>query len=211
MLKKDKYDGFFGGLYKRNETFLMLSTMIFLVSMFAGYAFSGALDQVLGSLLGDLKRRITEGNLKLTTSSIFENNLKVAFYIYGGGLILGLITVGYLIVNGAFLGYAAAKYPLGDFVIFTIPHGIPEIIGIIISGAAGFRLASCVLHILKDITHIKSDISFVGQLKYVLEIHSDEFVESLKLFGIAVVFLIIAAFIEANLSIPWGRYIQSVL
>ena len=64
------------------------------------------------------------------------------------------------------------------------------------------------MHILKDITHIRSDISFIGQLKYVLEIHADEFVESLKLFGIAVVFLIVAAFIEANLSIPWGTYIQ---
>ena len=211
MLKKDKHEGFFGGLYKRNETFLMLSTMIFLVSMFVGYAFSGVLDQVLGSVLGDLKRRLTEGELKLTTFSIFANNLHVAFLIYVGGLIVGFFTVFYLIVNGAFLGYAAAKYPLGDFVIFTIPHGIPEIIGIIISGAAGFRLASCVIHILKDITHIRSDISFIGQFKYILEIHADEFVESLKLFGIAVVFLIVAAFIEANLSIPWGRYIQGVL
>jgi stage II sporulation protein M len=211
MLKKDKHDGFFGGLYKRNETFLMLSTMIFLVSMFIGYAFSGVLDQVLGSVLGDLKRRLTEGELKLTTFSIFANNLKVAFSIYVGGLVLGFVTVIYLIVNGAFLGYAATKFPLGTFVIFTIPHGIPEIIGIIIAGAAGFRLASCVLHILKDITHIRSDISFIGQLKHVLEIHADEFVESLKLFGIAVVFLIVAAFIEANLSIPWGNYIQGVL
>ena len=102
MLKKDKHDGFFGGLYKRNETFLMLSTMIFLVSMFVGYAFSGVLDQVLGSVLGDLKRRLTEGELKLTTFSIFANNLQVAFLIYVGGLIVGLFTVGYLIFNGAF-------------------------------------------------------------------------------------------------------------
>jgi len=187
------------------------STMIFLVSMFAGYAFSGVLDQVLGSVLGDLKRRLTEGELKLTTFSIFANNLQVAFSIYVGGLIVGLVTAGCLIFNGAFIGYTATKFPLGTFIIFTIPHGIPEIIGIIVAGAAGFRLASCVMHILKDITHIRSDISFIGQLKYILEIHADEFVESLKLFGIAVVFLIIAAFIEANLSIPWGRYIQGVL
>ena len=39
----------------------------------------------------------------------------------------------------------------------------------------------------------------------------DEFWESIKLLAIAIVFLIVAAFIEANLSIAWGNYIKSVL
>lgn len=211
MLKKDKYDGFFSGLYRRNETFLILSATIFVISIFVGYAFSGALDSILSLVMSDFKRRITEGQLKLTTISIFTNNIQIALFIYLGGLIFGIGTFVYIVFNGLFLGYAATQYPLGNFIIYTIPHGVFEVIGIIIAGAAGFRLTSWLVNVLRDMLHIRSDISTVTQMKYVFESHMDEVSESLKLFVIAVVLLIIAAFIEANLSIAWGNYIQSVL
>ncbi len=210
-MKKEKYDGFFGGLYKRNETFLVLSTVILLVSIFMGFILSGILNPILGSVLNDFKKNIAEGQIKLTTLSIFTNNLKVALFIYMGGLLFGSVSVIYLIFNGVFIGYAGTQFPLGDYIIFTIPHGIPELLGIIIAGAAGFRLASCILHIFQGLTHIRSDISRENQFKYILELNADEFWESLKLLGIAVVLLIIAAFIEANFSIPWGTYVQSVV
>jgi len=211
MLKKEKYDGFFGGLYKRNETFLMLSTTILLISILMGYALASVLSPVLGSIFGDFKRRVVQGQIQLTTISIFSNNLKVALFIYVGGLLFGSVTALYLITNGLFIGYAGTQFPLGDYILFTIPHGILELIGIIISGAAGFRLASCVYHIFQGLTNMKSDISRANQFKYILEINMDEFWESIKLLAIAIVFLIVAAFIEANLSIAWGNYIKSVL
>ena len=211
MLKKDKYDGFFSGLYKRNETFLILSATIFVISIFVGYAFSGALDSILSVVMSEFKKKITEGQLKLTTLSIFTNNIQIALFIYLGGLVLGIGTFYFLALNGLFLGYAATQYQLGNFVVYTIPHGIFEVIGIIIAGAAGFRLTSWIVNVFKDMLHIRSDISTVTQMKYVFESHMDEISESLKLFVIAVVLLIIAAFIEANLSIAWGNYIQSTL
>ncbi len=210
MLKKDEYDGFFGGLYKRNETFLMLSTAILLISILIGYALAGVLSPVLGSIFGDFKRRVVQGQIQLTTISIFSNNLKVALFIYAGGLLFGSVTALYLITNGLFIGYAGTQFPLGDYILFTIPHGILELIGIIISGAAGFRLASCVYHIFQGLTNMRSDISRTNQFKYILEINMDEFWESIKLLAIAIVFLIVAAFIEANLSIAWANYIKSV-
>lgn len=211
MLKKEKYDGFFGGLYKRNETFLMLSTTILLISILMGYALASVLSPVLGSIFGDFKRRVVQGQIQLTTISIFSNNIKVALFIYVGGLLFGSVTALYLITNGLFIGYAGTQFPLGDYILFTIPHGIFELIGIIISGAAGFRLASCVYHIFQGLTNMKSDISRSNQFKYILEINMDEFWESIKLLAIAIVFLIVAAFIEANLSIAWGNYIKSVI
>ena len=211
MLKKEKYDGFFGGLYKRNETFLMLSTTILLISIFMGYALASVLSPVLGSIFGDFKRRVVQGQIQLTTISIFSNNIKVALFIYVGGLLFGSVTALYLITNGLFIGYAGTQFPLGDYILFTIPHGIFELIGIIISGAAGFRLASCVYHIFQGLTNMRSDISRSNQFKYILEINMDEFWESIKLLAIAIVFLIVAAFIEANLSIVWGNYIKSVI
>ena len=211
MLKKEKYDGFFGGLYKRNETFLMLSTTILLISILMGYALASVLSPVLGSIFGDFKRRVVQGQIQLTTISIFSNNIKVALFIYVGGLLFGSVTALYLITNGLFIGYAGTQFPLGDYILFTIPHGILELIGIIISGAAGFRLASCVYHIFQGLTNMRSDISRSNQFKYILEINMDEFWESIKLLAIAIVFLIVAAFIEANLSIVWGNYIKSVI
>lgn len=211
MLKKEKYNGFFGGLYKRNETFLVLSAGILLISIFLGYALASILSPVLGAIFGDFKNKVVQGQIQLTTLSLFTNNLKVALFIYVGGLLFGSVTAIYLIINGLFIGYAGTQFPITDYILFTMPHGIPELIGIIISGAAGFRLASCIYHIFQGLTHMRSDISRSNQFKYIIELNIDEFWESVKLMAIAVVFLIVAAFIEANLSIAWGNYIKSVI
>ena len=210
MLKKDEYDGFFGGLYKRNETFLAISAGILLISIFLGYALASFLSPILGVIFGDFKNRVVQGQIQLTTLSLFTNNLKVALFIYVGGLLFGSVSVIYLIINGLFIGYAGTQFPLGDYILSTMPHGIPELIGIIISGAAGFRPASCIYHIFQGLTHMRSDISRRNQFRYILEMNIDEFWESLKLIGIAIIFLMVAAFIEANLSIAWGNYIKSI-
>lgn len=210
-LKKERYDGFFGGLYKRNEAFLMLSAVILLGSIFAGYAFAGFLNPVLGGVYGEFQNKITNGQIQLNTFSLFFNNLNVALLIYIGGAFVGIISAGYLIFNGLFIGYAGTQFPLGDYIVYTLPHGIPELLGIIIAGAAGFRLGSCVLNIFKDLLHMRTDISKGTQFNYIIGMHIDEFWESLKLLSIAVVLLIIAAVIEANLTIAWGNYVKSVL
>jgi stage II sporulation protein M len=210
-LKKERYDGFFGGLYKRNETFLILSAVILFGSIFVGYAFAGLLNPILGGVYGDFQNKIVHGQIQLNTFSLFFNNLSVALIIYIGGAILGIIGAAYLIFNGLFIGYAGTQFPLGDYIIYTIPHGIPELLGIIISGAAGFRLGSCVLNIFKDLTHMRKDISKTTQFKYIIGLHVDEFWESLKLLAIAVVLLMIAAFIEANITLAWGSYVKSAL
>lgn len=211
VLKKERYDGFFGGLYKRNETFLMLSATLLIVSMVIGYAFADLLSPILGMIFGDFQNRVVQGQIQLTTLSIFSNNIHVALSIYLGGLVLGTLSAIYLIMNGLFIGYAGTQFPLGDYILYTIPHGIPELLGIIISGTAGFRLASCILHILQDLTHMRSDVSRTNQFKYILEIHVDEFWESLKLLLIAVVLLLVAAFIEANITLQWAGFVKSAL
>jgi stage II sporulation protein M len=211
MLKKEKYDGSFGGLYRRNETFLFLSAAILIISILMGYAFADFLSPFLGSIFGSFKNRVIQGQIQINTLSIFANNLKVALFIYVGGFTLGIFTAVWLIFNGLFIGYAGTQFSLGDYILFTIPHGIPELLGIIIAGAGGFRLASCIGNIIKGLIHMKSDISRTNQFKYILELHVDEFWESLKLFGIALVLLLVAAFIEANITIPWGIFIKSVI
>lgn len=209
-MKKERYDGFFGGLYQRNETLLVLSAALLLGSIFVGYAFAGFLSPVLGGIFGEFKNRVVQGQIQLTTQSIFVNNITVALSIYLGGALIGIIAAVYLIFNGIFIGYAGTQFPLGDYILYTIPHGIPELLGIIVAGAAGFRLGSCVLHIFKDLTRMRTDISKTTQFKYILELHVDEFWDSMKLLAIALVLILIAAFIEANITLAWGSYIKSI-
>jgi stage II sporulation protein M len=209
-MKSEKHSGFFGGLYRRNENFLLLSAGIFLGSIIIGYLFSGILEPLLSTVLEQFKRNISEGQIQLTTLSIFANNFKITFSIYASGLSLGIFSVIILITNGIFIGFVASQYPLGSFLIFTLPHGVIEMLGIIISGAAGFRLASYIFNILKGATKINTDISIKNQLSYLFELNMDEFKESLTLFIIAVILILIAAFIEATFTIPWGSYVSSL-
>ena len=208
---EEKHHGFFNGLYKRNEVFLIASAFIFFASMFAGYFLSGFMDHFLSGTLKSLKEGVNNGQIKLTTLSIFANNIKIAFFIYAWGLLFGIFTVGYLAFNGLFIGYAASKFVIGDFILYTLPHGVFEIAGIIIAGAAGFRLASCVIHIVSDLTHMKKYMPIGDQLGQILTINYDEFKESIILFLFAAVLIFIAAIIEANFTIAWASYVKGII
>lgn len=209
-MAKEKYEGLISGLYNRNETFFMLSAMMFIASIFIGYAFAGMLEPILGKMLGDFKRRLVQGELQLTTFSLFFNNIKIALMIYGGGLSLGVFTAFYLISNGVFIGYTAAQFQLGDFIIYTLPHGVFELLGIIIAGAAGFKLASIVLNIIKGVLKLQSDFSMSNQLKYLLEANWDDFKDTLVMMAIAMVLIMIGAIIEANFTLSWASYMKGV-
>jgi len=208
---KKKHEGFFTGLYRRNETFLIASAAIFLISMFGAYFLSSFIDQFMNPVLNSFRDSISRGEIKLTTLSIFTNNLKVALYIYGGGIIFGIFTAIFLFSNGVFIGYAASQIPIGNFIIYTLPHGVFEIPGIIIAGAAGFKLGSVVFTFIRNLTHIKGYLPFKGQLEQIIIAGSDDLKESLILFIIAVVLIIIGAFIEANFTLAWGNYIKSMI
>ncbi|NYB52494.1 MAG: stage II sporulation protein M [Methanobacteriaceae archaeon] len=208
---KERYEGLFTGLYNRNESYLILSAAIFISSLFIGYAFAWLLDPILSSMLGNFKRRVVEGELQLTTTSLFFNNIKIILMIYAGGIILGIITAYFLISNGIFIGYTASQFSLGDFIIYTIPHGVFEILGIIIAGAAGFKLGHTVLNVIKGLVHIQTDFSISNQLKYLLEVNLDDFKDTLIMLAIAVILIIIAAIIEANFTITWANYIKGIL
>ncbi len=86
-----------------------------------------------------------------------------------------------------------------------------EIFGIIIAGAAGFRLAKIVIDILKGTLKIQSDFSVANQLKFLLEVNYDDFKDTLIMMGIAIVLLVIAAIIEANFTPGWIQYMKGVI
>ncbi|MGZ7134318.1 MAG: stage II sporulation protein M [Methanobacterium sp.] len=207
----NKFQGFFMGLYKRNELLLIISAAIFFGSLFAGYFLAGFVDQIMAGALKSFKDSISKGQIKLTTLSIFINNMKIAFFLYGGGIFVGITTLIMLAYNGLFIGYVASKFNIGDFLIYTIPHGVFELSGIVVAGAAGLRLASTVINILRDIFDIQRHMPVGEQLKSILDANYFEFKDSLKLFLIAAVLLLIGAIIEANFTVAWGNFIKGII
>ncbi len=82
-------------------------------------------------------------------SSIFTNNIQVAFLAFAGGLLLGLGTIAVQAYNGALLGALAGltigSGNFGVFVRYVVPHGILELSCFSVAGAAGLRLAAALI------------------------------------------------------------------
>jgi uncharacterized membrane protein SpoIIM required for sporulation len=87
--------------------------------------------------------------LAVFASSIFTNNIEVAFLVFAGGLALGIVTIGVLAYNGATLGALAGLTIQGGnfsvFVRYVAPHGMLELSCFTVAGAAGLRLAMAII------------------------------------------------------------------
>lgn len=197
-VSQNKYYNFFSALYKRNKKLLIVSTAIFVISIFIGYIFSGSIDPFVTKAMSTLKGKFSKQGI--STVSIFLNNIYSASVIYIGGLFLGIITFISLFSNGLILGYLANKIPPVAFIILIAPHGIFEIPALILAGAAGFRLTSMVINIIKSLLNKKP----VSENYW-------EFKDSLALFAIAAVLFFIAAIIEANITFSLVDYAKSFI
>ena len=105
---------------------------------------------------------------------------------------MGCVTATNLIINGQFLGVAIkelvkSRSSISIFLLLVIPHGIFEIPAIIIAGAAGFKIPYEIVRYLmgkKEQPLTKEDIK-----------------EYLTLALISIILIVIAAWIEANVTL----------
>lgn len=88
-------------------------------------------------------------DLPILASVIMSNNIRIGFWAFVGGLLLGLPTVLVLVTNGLSLGTGFgvfANYHAGGYLAtFVVGHGVLELTAIFVAGGAGFRLAGAVL------------------------------------------------------------------
>lgn len=92
--------------------------------------------------------RLNDAN-QIGSSQIFTNNIRVTFYAFALGAILGLGTLYVLAFNGAMFGAVIAlTYRAGfgnDLMSFVVGHGVIELSCIFIAGGAGFLIGTALL------------------------------------------------------------------
>jgi stage II sporulation protein M len=200
------YD-YFVGLYNRNVKFIAFSASIFFIALIIGGLLGYFVPKSVENFLMTIVKtdRIFARQHGITTLSILTHNLQSLLITFFGGII-GIITFATLFLNGfiygSFLGYLGSNHlssstigPLSPklFIIFTVPHGLFEISGFIIAGAAGFKLTKIIYTLLRSDDSVNE--------------HRGEFKDAMALFIIAIFLTIIAAIIEANYTIPLGKYL----
>ncbi|MTK64643.1 MAG: stage II sporulation protein M [Methanobacterium sp.] len=207
---QNSYLNYFSGLYHRNKKLLMVSFSIYFLSVAAGILMamflSGPVNSYLTTMVQTDRQFLSEKGFNFLT--IFSHNLFSLFLTFAGG-VTAIITVILIIINGfiygAFLGYVASNPVIGGqassigsltplkFIVYTVPHGIFEISGFIIAGAAGLRLSTIIIDIIrKD----EEKNYYYAKIK-----------DALALFGIAAVLIFIAAIIETSVTIHIGNFI----
>ena len=161
---------------------------------------------VFGFVLGFLNSSLTiSGSLNeyaipmdnMDFIGIFRNNLCSLAVILMGTLLLGVPTLMGLLYNGFVLGaitfYSIELQKINSYIIgiLILPHGIFEVPAIIIAGAAGFKIPYEIIRYLmgkKEKPLTKEDIK-----------------EYLTLAFISIILIVIAAWIEANVTLKIAK------
>jgi len=142
-------------VFQRNMRYVILSLLITLGGAALGSVLTLARPQFMRTMLGPQMVATIERHEMWThsvvavapaaTSWIMTNNLSVCFVTFAGGITFGALTLFSLFNNGMMLGVigvACQQHGMAvDLWSFVAPHGSLELPSIILSGAAGLRLA----------------------------------------------------------------------
>ena len=134
--------------------------------------------------------------LSLNFTTILDNNLRVTLLLLLGAFLFGTTTVLNLIYNGLYTAliirnsFSNGINPL-SVVLLVLPHGIFEIPAIIIAGAAGFKIPYEIVRYL------------AGKKEQILT--KDDIKEYLTLALISIILIVIAAWIEANVTLKIAK------
>ena len=209
--------------FSNNKWLLLFSTLLFLIPLLIGYFYADAIAEYIQPMVDAFQKQVDEGVITLTTHSIFANNVTVAIILYTLSAIGGVLGALILANNGLFIGYFGAGFDIYAYLALTVPHGIFEIPAIIIATTGGFVLLSFVLHFIWNL--ISPDYSYLdifdpyfSDVKITLKQrfyaafkkNQNKLKESFIFLCLAVILLIIAAFIEANITVPLANWLFSL-
>ena len=209
--------------FSNNKWLLLFSTLLFVIPLLFGYFYADSISDYIQPMVDNFQKQVDEGVITLTTQSIFTNNVTVAIMLYALGALGGVLGALILANNGMFIGYFGADFNIYAYLALTLPHGIFEIPAIIIATTGGFVLLSFMLKFIWNL--ISPDLSYLDifdpyfsdvkitpkqRVYAAFKKNQDKIKESFILLCISVVLLIIAAFIEANVTLPLASWLFSM-
>ena len=134
-------------------------------------------------------------NEQYSFKQIFTNNLLLILSLVAGSFLFGSLTFANLFYNGLVFGIAVSSAfgyeRIYEVLLLTLPHSIFEIPAIIIAGAAGFKIPYEIIRYLagrKETILTKEDIK-----------------EYLTLALISIILIVIATWIEANVTLKIAK------
>lgn len=182
---------------------LVLSTVLFIVGMVAGWVSTERLEQFLLSQLnglGEISQALSQSDNPQLSFFVFiflNNSIKGVMIIFLGAF-FGILPAFFLLVNGMVIGYllhisALQGENLADLIFKgLLPHGIIEIPAILIACAFGLRFGGLVL---------KSIARIVSSRRASLGAEWERFMRSTATASFWIVILLLAAaIIESTLS-----------
>lgn len=187
--------------FSRMKYHLLLAVLLLIFGIIFAYFYPATFQNIL---IQSIQGMQDGGTSALTTKGLFINNSSVAMLMIECSVLFAIPTLYLLFYNGLVIGFVGMHISLGQFMAYTLPHGIFELTAIVIAGAISFRIAQAVLEVLNAI--VNSKVKFKESVKTGVDMILDCFIPIILVF----VLLIIAAFIEANLTIPIGQFVLSV-
>ena len=198
---------------KENKKMILAFYAIFFVSFILSAALAGGHMENVIDDIPDSAGGSKDGNV--TATELFIHNELGGIGAYIASILFGIPAIIAIIYNGVSLGLTGALLshfmPKGwiQYIIYLIPHGIFEFTAMVIQSVAGILLFLFIVDFLKGLIRSEKN-GFKEKVIFSYEENNKRFIQSLVLMIFCTILLLIAAPIEAYVSIPLSNFILGV-
>lgn len=198
---------------KENKKMILVFYAIFFVSFILSAALVGGHMENVIDDTPDSAGGSKDGNV--TATELFLHNELGGIEVYIVSILFGIPAIIVIIYNGVSLGLTGALLshfmPKGwiQYIIYLIPHGIFEFTAMVIQSVAGILLFLFIVDFLKGLIRSEKN-GFKEKVIFSYEENNKRFIQSLVLMIFGTILLLIAAPIEAYVSIPLSNFILGV-
>ena len=198
---------------KENKKMILAFYAIFFISFILSAALAGGHMENVIDDIPDSAGGSKDGNV--TATELFLHNELGGIEVYIASILFGIPAIIAIIYNGVSLGLTGALLshfmPKGwiQYIIYLIPHGIFEFTAMVIQSVAGILLFLFIVDFLKGLIRSEKN-GFKEKVIFSYEENNKRFIQSLVLMIFGTILLLIAAPIEAYVSIPLSNFILGV-
>ena len=198
---------------KENKKMILAFYAIFFISFILSAALAGGHMENVIDDTPDSAGGSKDGNV--TATELFLHNELGGIEVYIASILFGIPAIIIIIYNGVSLGLTGALLshfmPKGwiQYIIYLIPHGIFEFTAMVIQSVAGILLFLFIVDFLKGLIRSEKN-GFKEKVIFSYEENNKRFIQSLVLMIFCTILLLIAAPIEAYVSIPLSNFILGV-